>query len=91
MPEEDSRISFLTRRWRRDSDVGGKKPSGVSGIFRGPFRNIPQFDLPLPLKTASYQGTLVAEIEVRSFKRVSTASGSELIRYESGARYRSRY
>jgi hypothetical protein len=91
MPKEGFRISFLTRplaprfgRWR-------EKPPSASGIFRRPFSNIPQFDLSPPLKSASNQGTPVAEIEARSFKRVSTASGSERIRYASGARYRSRY
>jgi len=51
-----------------------------SGIFRQTFRNIPQFDLSLPLKSAPQRGTLIAEIEARSFKQASAASGSKWIR-----------
>jgi hypothetical protein len=52
----------------------------VSGIFRQTFRNIPQFDLSLPPKSAPQLGTLIAEIEARSFKQASAASGSKWIR-----------
>jgi uncharacterized protein DUF6920 len=63
--------------FQRDSGVGGEKPLRASGIFRYPFRNIPQFSLPFPLNHAFYRGTLIAQNEERPFKRVSTASGSE--------------
>src|SRR6266542_3227211 len=77
MPKEGFRISFLTRplaprfgRWR-------EKPPGVSGIFRRPCRNIPQFDLSLSLKSDSYQGTPVAE------NRSAVVSKSERVKEES--------
>jgi hypothetical protein len=91
MPGEGFRIFFPTTppaprfgRWR-------EKATTLSGIFRRTIRNIPRFDLSLPLKSAFQRGTLIAEIEARSFKQVSTASGSKWIRDKSGARYRLRY
>jgi hypothetical protein len=48
----------------------GGKPSGDCGVLRCPFRNIPQFDLSLPLKSAFNQGTRIA-----SYLSVDQADG----------------
>jgi len=72
MPGEGFRIFFPTTppaprfgRWK-------EKAATVSGIFRRTIRNIPQFDLSLPFKSASQRGTLIAEIEARSFQNLNS-------------------
>jgi hypothetical protein len=77
MPGEGFRISFPNTppaprfgRWR-------EKATTLSGIFRRIIRNIPQFEFSLPLKSASQRGTLIAEIEARSFQNLNALRKKE--------------
>ena len=84
MPEEGFVSTSFLSRFRRDSGVGMKKPLSASGIFR---RRFAIFHSSLfPSRTIlPFIGAHSLLKEKRSFKGVSTASGSEGIRYESGA------
>jgi hypothetical protein len=71
MPGEGFRTSFATRPLSLRFGRWMEKTTTVSGIFRRTIRNIPQFDLSLPLKSSSQRGTLFAEIEARSFQNLN--------------------